>query len=93
MEEVRERRLRFEVSGSGIMKLKNDFGIRAWLATLSGMAYYGLLFLVFIKMADKLTFETVVALLGSAGAPFLMAMTAYFAQRTNQPPNNGGSSK
>ena len=71
------------------MKLLKDFGIRAWLATLSGVAYYGLLFLVFLRMADKLNFETVVALLGSAGAPFLMAMTGYFAQRTNQPPANG----
>jgi len=71
------------------VKLFEDFGVRAWLATLSGLAYYGLLFLVFMKMADKMTFETIVALLASAGAPFLMAMTAYFAQSrppTNQPP-------
>lgn len=74
------------------MKLIKDFGIRAWLATLSGIAYYSLLFLVFLRLSDKMTFETVVALLGSAGAPFLMAMTAYFAQRTNPPPGNGPTS-
>lgn len=65
------------------LKLVKDFGIRAWLATLAGLGYYGLLFLVFNKLADKMTFEIVITLLGSAGAPFLMAMTGYFAQRGN----------
>lgn len=75
------------------IKLFEDFGVRAWLATLSGLCYYGLLFLIFTRMADKLTFETIVALVGGAAGPFLMAMTAYFAQSrppANQPPNNGG---
>ncbi len=70
------------------MKLWNDFGVRAWLATLAGGAYYGLLFLVFIKLADKLTFEIITALLAGAAAPFMMAMTAYFAQSGR---GNGGT--
>ena len=73
------------MSSLGNLKLVKDFGIRALLATLAGMAYYGLLFLVFLKMSDKMTFEIIIALLGSAGAPFLMAMTAYFSQH-----NSGG---
>ena len=71
----------------GSSKLAKDFGVRAWLATIAGVAYYGLLFLVFIRMADKLTFEIIIALLAAAGAPFLTAMTAYFAQ------HNGGGVK
>lgn len=67
----------------GNLKLVKDFGIRAWLATLAGLGYYGLLFFVFLKLSDTMTFEIVVTLLGSAGAPFLMAMTAYFSQHKN----------
>ncbi len=73
----------------GNFKLFQDFGVRAWLATLAGGCYYGLLFLVFIKLADKLTFEIIIALLGGAAAPFLMAMTGYFSQ--SRPPTSGGA--
>ena len=58
------------------MKLINDFGVRAFLATMAAIGYYFPLIYVFIKF--PLSTETMLALLSAAGAPWLLAMGFYF---------------
>lgn len=68
------------------LKLLKDFGVRALLATIAAVGFYGLLTLVIIKY--PLDTATLIALIGLAQAPLLAALAFYFGSKiTNtQPP-------
>lgn len=68
------------------MKLTKDFGVRALLAIIAAVGYYVPLIFTFIHF--DLTTETMLALLGVANAPWLLAMGFYFGSRV---PNNGAT--
>ncbi|PIV84521.1 MAG: hypothetical protein COW51_00065 [Candidatus Moranbacteria bacterium CG17_big_fil_post_rev_8_21_14_2_50_44_12] len=64
------------------MKLSKDFGIRALFGTIAGLGFYGMLLLVFWKIA--LDLPTTIALVGLASAPWTMAVGFYFGMRIGQ---------
>ena len=63
-------------------KLKNDFGVRALLATMALVAYEVMLFLliVFMWKTKALTAETAMTIAALAQSPAMMALTFYFAK-------------
>ena len=64
----------------GNLKLLKDFGVRALLATIAAIGFYGLLALVLIKYPLDTT--TLIALIGLAQAPLLAALAFYFGSKT-----------
>jgi len=70
------------------MKLWNDFGVRALLAVLAGLGFYGALFFVFVKVTVDL--PTTIALIGLANGPWMMAMGFYFGIKVGQHMKPGG---
>lgn len=70
------------------MKLKKDFGVRALLATIGAIGYYGSI--GFVLARYPLSITEVVAILGMAQAPFLSIVAFYFATRNNPPTGSAG---
>ena len=70
------------------MKLSKDFGVRALIATLAGVGYYGSI--GYVLVTSHLDFVSVIAILGMAQAPFLSAVAFYFATRNQTPPKGEG---
>lgn len=69
------------------MRIIKDFGVRALLAIIAAVGYYVPLVFVFIKF--DITTETMLALLGAASSPWLLAMGFYFGTKTSsEPPGN-----
>ena len=66
------------------MKLTKDFGVRALLAIIAAIGYY--VPLVFIFLSYELSTETMLALLGAASSPWLLAMGFYFGTRAPENP-------
>jgi len=64
------------------MKLVKDFGVRALLATIAGVGFYGILFYVIATM--ELDITTIIALVGLANSPWLMAVGFYFGIKIGQ---------
>lgn len=58
------------------MKLITDFGVRALLATIGGLGFYGLLGFILFKY--ELDLPTIIAIIGIAQAPWMMALGFYF---------------
>lgn len=72
------------------MKLVTDFGVKALLATIAALGYYGALFLVLLTV--ELDTVTVVALLGAAAAPWFNIAGVYFGFRIAEKiMKNGGT--
>lgn len=69
-------------------KLAKDFGVRALLATIGGVGFYALL--LYILMKYDLDLPTVLAIVGLAQTPWMLALGFYFGSRSGQPPNNSG---
>lgn len=61
------------------MKLVQDFGVRALLATIGGIGFYAVLLFVVIKY--DLDLPTLVALIGLGQAPWMLALGFYFGTR------------
>lgn len=61
-------------------KLKNDFGVRALLATIGGAGFYGVL--IFILARYELDLATIIALIGLAQSPWMLALGFYFGLKT-----------
>ena len=64
------------------MKLIKDFGVRALLATIGGLGFYALLGVILVKY--ELDLVTVVAIIGIAQAPWMAAISFYFATRSTK---------
>lgn len=68
------------------MKLSNDFGVRALLATIALVSYeviiMAILVMLFINKA--LDFQSSLALAGLTQAPAMLAVGFYFGQRSGQ---------
>ena len=64
------------------MKLINDFGVRALLATLGGIGFYVLIGIILMKF--ELNIETVIAILTMAQAPWMLALGFYFGTKSGQ---------
>ncbi len=58
------------------MKLSKDFGVRALLALIAALGYY--IPLIYVVTRFSLAAETMLAILGAASAPWLLAMGFYF---------------
>jgi hypothetical protein len=66
-----------------LARLWGDLGVRAMLAILAAVGYYGPLIWVLVKYS--LPVEVVVALIGAANAPWMTALGFYFGSRTQTP--------
>lgn len=64
------------------MKLANDFGVRALLATIGGAGFYAVLGYVLVKF--ELDVTTVIALVAMAQVPWTAAVGFYFGFRSAQ---------
>ncbi len=70
-----------------LARLWGDLGVRAMLAILAAAGYYGPLIWVLVKYS--LPVEVVVALIGAANAPWMVALGFYFGSRTQTPTDHG----
>jgi hypothetical protein len=77
------------------VKLLKDFGVRALLATIAAVGFYGLLGCGLFLFRASLDLVTLVAVLGLAQSPFMAAIAFYFATRasgnTGAPPASTGT--
>lgn len=64
------------------MKLLKDFGVRALLATIGGIGFYVLL--AFIVTRYTLDLPTIIALIGLAQSPWMLALGFYFGTRSGE---------
>ena len=67
------------ICGGEGMKLTQDFGVRALLATIGGLGFYVMLGFILVKF--ELDLSTVIALVGLAQSPWVMALGFYFGTR------------
>lgn len=61
------------------MKLLNDFGVRALLALIGGIGFYAIILYVLATM--QMEVAQVIALVGLAQAPWMMAIGFYFGTK------------
>ena len=61
------------------MKLYKDFGVRALLATIGGLGFYVLLGFILFKY--ELDIATVIAIIGLAQSPWMLALGFYFGTK------------
>lgn len=66
----------------GNFKLAKDFGVRALLATIGGVGFYTLI--GFILARYELDLATVIAIIGLAQAPWMMALGFYFGTKAKE---------
>lgn len=64
------------------MKLKEDFGVRALLATLGGVGFYAIVIYVLIRVS--LDIAQVIAIVSMAQAPWMLALGFYFGTKSGQ---------
>lgn len=64
------------------MKLTKDFGVRALLATIGGAGFY--LVLGIILTTYEFDLSTVIAIVGLAQAPWMMALGFYFGTKARE---------
>ena len=64
------------------MKLVNDFGVRALLASIGGIGFYALLGFVLVRY--QLDLPTVIAVIGMAQSPWMLALGFYFGTRIKE---------
>lgn len=64
------------------MKLIKDFGVRALLATIGGLGFYTLL--GFILARYELDLPTIIAIIGIAQAPWMLALGFYFGTKVKE---------
>jgi len=58
------------------MKLFTDFGVRALLATIGGLGFYTIV--VYVLMTVPLDVAQIIAIIGLAQAPWMLALGFYF---------------
>ena len=63
-------------------KLGNDWGVRATLATIGGVGFYVLL--GFILFRYELDLANVIAIIGLAQSPWLLALGFYFGTKVKE---------
>jgi hypothetical protein len=66
------------------MKLLQDFGVRALLATIGGLGFY--VIVIYVLMAFSLDIAQIIAIVGFAQAPWMLALGFYFGTQINKPP-------
>ena len=64
------------------MKLIADFGVRALLATIGGLGFYGLLGFILAKYT--LDLSAVIAIVGITQAPWMLALGFYFGTKAKE---------
>lgn len=64
------------------MKLLKDFGVRALLATIGGVGFYTVLGVILAKY--QLELSTVIAIIGLAQSPWMLALGFYFGTRVKE---------
>jgi len=64
------------------MKLWNDFGVRALLATIGGVGFYTIV--IYVLMRVQLNVAQIIAIVSMAQAPWMMALGFYFGTRSSQ---------
>ena len=64
------------------MKLVKDFGVRALLATIGGLGFYTLL--GFILARYELDLSTIIAIIGLAQSPWMLALGFYFGTKAKE---------
>ena len=64
------------------MKLIKDFGVRALLATIGGLGFYALL--GFVLARYELDLPTIIAIIGIAQSPWMMALGFYFGTKVSE---------
>ena len=64
------------------MKIIKDFGVRALLATIGGLGFYGLLGFILAKF--ELDLSTIIAIIGIAQSPWMLALGFYFGTKVKE---------
>jgi len=69
------------------MKLWEDFGVRALLAVVAGLGFYAMIGYILVNY--ELDLSTIIAIVGLANSPWLLALGFYFGTQVNKPKTGG----